>query len=206
MKANRFFDIKKATEETPVKQLASHYKAKLLLSHYQKIKNLDQELVRLPSCGEIFFLQSDNSFNAFTFIPLVCKSQKIKHLYVATYNITRNIIQALKELTDGGHLEKITVLISDSFVTRNPGTADILKSWVSSDPKVNVLFSWTHAKVTLMETEENFYTVEGSGNWSDNAFYEQYILLNDEKVFNFRKQLFINSVIKFSYENTSQPE
>jgi hypothetical protein len=198
-KKNKFFSINTKKEEVVHKEIASHFKAKLLLSHYEKIKNLSADLARLPSEQEIFFLQSDNSFNAFTFIPLVCKSQTIRHLFVATYNITRNIIQSLKELADGGHLEQITVLISDSFITRNPGTSDILKSWAESDPKLNVLFAWTHAKVTLMETYENYYLVEGSGNWSENAFYEQYIMMNNKEVFEFRKELFTNSIIKLRY-------
>lgn len=201
---NKLFDINTISNSSEEKGIKSHFKAKLLNSHLEKIKKLDQDLARLPSSEEIFFLQSDQSFNAFTFIPLICKSQKIKHLYVATYNITRNIITALKELSDGGLLEQITVLISDSYTSRNPGTADILKSWTQVNKKVKVLFAWTHAKVTLMETEENFYVVEGSGNWSDNAFYEQYILLNNKSVFDFRKELFTNSVIKFSYEGNSQ--
>lgn len=196
---NKFFSLVKETQDIQEGKVQEYYKSKLISVHLQKIKNLAKELVRLPAEGEIFFLQSDNSFNAFTFIPLICKTQKVKHLYVATYNITRKIIASLKELSDGGQIEQITILISDSFVTRNPSTCDLLKSWVTYNPNIKILFAWSHAKVSLLETEENNYLVEGSGNWSDNAFYEQYIFLNNPEVFEFRKQLFTHSKIKFCY-------
>jgi hypothetical protein len=34
--------------------------------------------------------------------------------------------------------------------------------------------------------------LEGSGNWSENAHYEQYVFINSKEVFDFRKQLFTN--------------
>jgi hypothetical protein len=47
-----------------------------------------------------------------------------------------------------------------------------------------------------MKTHDNYYIIEGSGNWSENAQYEQYILANSKGVYDFRMELFTNSNLK----------
>ena len=116
MKKNKFFDIPgpKAPEEE--KNSSEYFISKYLLAHYEKIKNLDNDLKRLPTSEEFFFLQSDTSFNAFTFIPLVGKKEEIKELYASTYSISRKVVDALIQLHDEGIITKITLMISDSLI------------------------------------------------------------------------------------------
>jgi hypothetical protein len=47
-----------------------------------------------------------------------------------------------------------------------------------------------------MQTDEGHYIVEGSGNWSENAMYEQYLFANSKSVYEFRKELFNNVTIR----------
>ena len=37
-----------------------------------------------------------------------------------------------------------------------------------------------------MSTESGYYVVEGSGNYGENAMEEQYVFLNNKKVYDFR--------------------
>lgn len=76
------------------------------------------------------------------------------------------------------------------MIKRNPTTIDNLVAMASTRANIEVLFGWVHAKVALIKTEENHYVVEGSGNWSENAKYEQYLLGNNKGLFDFRKELF----------------
>lgn len=170
--------------------------SKYLNRHYQKIKNLSEDLLRLPSAEETFFLQTDNSFNAFTFIPLICKMQGIKELYASTYSINIRVIESLIELHDAGLIEQITLMISDSLIKRNPTTYDLLSSLIKSRANIKVLYTWNHSKVSLIKTEFSNYVIEGSGNWSENAFYEQYAFTNSKDVFEFRKEMFTNAKLR----------
>lgn len=197
MLESRFFKFPKdKNSEASVKNASELFICKYLNKHYQTIKNLSEDLMRLPSPEEIFFLQTDNAFNAFTFIPLVAKSQGIKELYASTYSINIRVIESLIELHDSGLIEQITLMISDGLVKRNPTTYDLLKSMISTRPNIKVLYSWNHSKICCLKTEFNHYVIEGSGNWSENAFYEQYIFLNSQEAYKFRTELFTNAKLK----------
>lgn len=197
--ANRFFDLPNKdlapASGDPV-TISPNFTSKYLLGHYQKVARLEEDLQRLPEREEFFFLQTDGAFNAFTFIPLVCKAHSIKELFASTYSISRRTIEALVELHDTGMVDKITLLISDSMRKRNPVTMDLLFALARERPNIEVKFAWVHAKVCLLNTISGHYIIEGSGNWSENAHYEQYVFANCTGLYEFRKELFINSNFK----------
>lgn len=161
---------------------------KFLAEHYKKIDSL-KNLGGLPQKGEIFFLFTLNSFNAFTFIPyIISQSGQIQELIISTYSINQRILQAFIKLMDSGQLLRVHILISDSIKFRVPKVADQLQHLTQIYPgRLTVHFAWNHSKITLLKTANAHYVAEGSGNWSENAANEQYILLNNEQVFNFRK-------------------
>lgn len=201
MMQNKYFDIKKISErdsDVPLKKSdkGEQWIAKYLAKHFQKISKLEEDLLRVPTPDEFFFLQSENAFNAFDFLLLVVKREPIKQLYASTYSISRRVIESLVELHDAGLIEQMTLFISDSMIKRNPVTIDNLMAMAKERPNLSVLYAWSHAKVCLMETHENWYCVEGSGNWSDNAHYEQYLFANCKNLYDFRKKLFTESKVK----------
>ena len=76
------------------------------------------------------------------------------------------------------------------MIKRNPKTIDNLKAMCTSRPNLKVLYAWSHAKVCLMKTHEFNFVIEGSGNWAENAHYEQYLFANSKGLYDFRLQLF----------------
>lgn len=190
MAKNRYFDISALKDPSPAKDPHRHFESKYLLAHFENVNKLEGNLKRLPTPEEFFFLQTNNSFNAFTFLPFVCKYQKVRRLYASTYSISRKVITALMELHSRGFVDEITLLISDSMIKRNPMTIDVLLSVASANKNLNVLFGWNHSKVCLLETKEDFFVIEGSGNWSDNAAIEQYTFANCKGLYDFRMELF----------------
>lgn len=195
---SKYFALPAETENSEAfeNNASEFFISKYLTRHYLKIKSLSQDLLKLPSENETFYLQTENSFNAFTFIPIVAKAQGIKELYASTYSINIRVIESLIELYDQKIVEKITLLISDSLIKRNPTTYDLLSALIKSRENINVIYSWNHSKITLLQTQDNYYIIEGSGNWSENAFIEQYIFTNSKEVFEFRKQIFTNTKSK----------
>lgn len=178
------------------KDSSAHLISKYLVSHYQKIKSLHKEIQKLPKTEEYFFLQSDTSFNAFTFIPLVAEKEKILELHASTYSISRKVIDALFILNKKGLIEKINLMISDSMIKRNPKTIDYLKAITLKNENFNVTYSWVHAKVCILNTGKNHFVIEGSGNWAENACYEQYLFCNSKGLYDFRKTLFTESKLR----------
>ena len=192
---NKYFDLSKSSEKKEEK-LPELFVSKYLSFHYEKVISLEESLTRLPTPEELFFLQSDNAFNAFTFIPFIAKLHPVQELYASTYSISKRVVEALIEMHDRGIIEQITLLISDSMIKRNPLVINNLMAMISTRANVKVLYAWSHAKVCLLKTHDDYFIIEGSGNWSENAHYEQYILANSKSIFDFRLQLFTNSNLK----------
>lgn len=196
MQGNRFFNPTVQKEEIKEEKPSELFVSKYIAAHYQKISSLENDLMRVPTPEEFFFLQSDTAFNAFTFIPFVAKTYPIKELYASTYSISRKVIDALVELHDKGMIEQVTLLISDSMIKRNPVTIDNLMGICSSRPNFKALYAWSHAKVCLLKTHDFHFVIEGSGNWAENAHYEQYVFANSKGLYDFRKELFTNVNLK----------
>lgn len=191
------FDLNKRKEEVAKAKASLPYRSKYLATHFKKLESLEKDLHRLPTKDEFIFLQSAASFNAFTFIPFIAKPFHIEHLYATTYSISRRVIDAIMELHDSGMIARVTLLISDSMIKRNPQTIDNLLAMQSTRGNVEVLFGWIHAKVALAKTAEHHFVVEGSGNWSENAKYEQYTFAESRGLFEFRKELFAVTEIRY---------
>lgn len=172
------------------------YSSKYLAAHYQKVSSLEDDLIRIPVLEEFLFLQSDTAFNAFTFIPLIAKRYPIQELHASTYSLSRKVVEALIEMHDQGMIERITLLVSDSMIKRNPLVIDNLMSIAKSRPNVTVLYAWVHAKVCLLKTSDFHFVIEGSGNWSENAHYEQYVFAESKGLYDFRMKLFTESKLK----------
>lgn len=191
------FDYKaEVTKVPPQDKTEELYISKYLASHYQKISNLEDDLMRVPTQEEFFFLQSDTAFNAFTFIPLVAKHYPIKELYATTYSLSRKVVDALLQMHDEGLIEQITILVSDSIIKRSPVIMDQLRAIIADKPNFTVLYAWSHSKVCLLRTHDDHYVIEGSGNWSENAQYEQYVFANSKGLYDFRMKLFTESKLK----------
>ena len=60
------------------------------------------------------------------------------------------------------------------------------------------MYAWTHAKICLLKTDDFDFVIEGSGNWSENAHFEQYVFANSKGLYDFRMSLFTSvDVLKY---------
>lgn len=162
--------------------------------HGERVENIKNLFGRIPAPGEIFFLWTVNSFNAFTFIPYIIRECGIiEELMISTYSINVRIINALVKLIDAGKLKQVSIFISDSLKSRLPKVYDHLMA-VSDNKPIEVLYAWNHSKIALIRTADHYFDLEGSGNFSENAAHEQYIFLNNRKIFEFRKNEILHGI------------
>ena len=91
------------------------------------------------------------------------------------------------KLIDQGKILQVYILISDSVKTLLSGVNDHLVAIVENKKQITVRYAWNHSKIALIRTGENYFIVEGSGNWGENARHEHYEFLNTKSVYEFRK-------------------
>ena len=168
---------------------------RFLQLHEHRIESIKDLAGHPPAAGEMFFLWTVNSFNAFTFIPYIIKeSGSIDELILSTYSINIRIIDALIRLIDKCLIASVVIFISDSIRSRLPKVYDHLMALVETRP-VRVIYAWNHSKIALIRSGDNYFAVEGSGNWGENAQHEQYVFLNNKRVFEFRKNEILHGII-----------
>jgi hypothetical protein len=184
---SKYFDIN-TLKDSATPDIASGVAEKFMTVHESKIDSI-KNIMKLPEPGEIYFLLTENSFNAFTFILYIIRQFKvIDRLIISTYSINQRIIESLMRYFHKGCIKEIFILVSDSLKFRMPKVVDVMESLVMAYSNIKIHYSWNHSKVTLMQCGNDHFVMEGSGNWSENSRYEQYVFLNNEKVFNFRRE------------------
>lgn len=194
---SRFFDINNLGrpeiengEETNIS--TKEYRSKVLRQkldklHARKLSTLKNLCGRLPEKNEFFFLETTNSFNAFTFIVYLVKNAgRIEELYIATYSINLRIIDSLSNRMRKNEIGKVVLEISESIKYRMPKVKDRLDLMAKKMNNFLIFYSWTHKKVLTAKIGESHYVVEGSGNFSENSAREQYVFTNSKKLYEFR--------------------
>ena len=157
----------------------------------QVIKKVDE--IGLPEKGWQLRLITVKAFNSIAIIKLIAEREKIKSAKLVIFAINQQAARTLIELKQEGILNNCQLIISD---IRNAGIKDKSKAVEMLEPYFPILFIKSHAKISVLETEMgNYYTIEGSGNFSYNARLEQYIIDNDKSLFDFSEE-WINEIKK----------
>lgn len=184
---NRFFDlgslITEASEKTGDKIKCGQF----LNMHSQKLVSLKDLIKRLPNENEIFFIETIKSFNAFTFIIYLIKEAGIiNDLFIATYSINIRILNSLAKWIDKGDINQVHIYISDSIKQRMPKVVETMEG-ISTTRDIKITYSWTHKKVICARINNDYYVIEGSGNFSENSAEEQYIFTKSKNLYEFRR-------------------
>jgi hypothetical protein len=186
----KLFDIEELTPrkvEVVMEDRSTVLRDNYLSMHDFKLESLKNLCGRLPEPGEFFALWTLKSFNAFTIIPYMIKTLgKIDYLVLSTYSINTRIIDSLCKKIDQGNIGHVKIFISDSIKNRMPKVVDHLHMMMEARPMITVHYAWNHSKITLIEADEKYFVFEGSGNWSENAQYEQYLLFQYKRLYDFR--------------------
>jgi len=157
--------------------------------HFLKLSNI-KELLPLPKENEQYRIITQEAFNAYTFILYILEREEIEHMHLSTFNIKETIIEALFDLLKAGQIKTLRLMISESVRFRMPKRIAQLQDLFTQNKDkydIKVKLNWNHSKIILVKTKDNFYCIEGSGNLSDNAQIEQYIIDNNQDLYDFHK-------------------
>lgn len=154
-----------------------------------KLNNLKELCGRLPASREVFFIETKKSFTAFTFIVYLIKhAGRVRHLCIATYSTNERILNALLRWREKGLIDSIHLHVSETLQFRMPKIFARLVE-LHHAGVLTLSYSWSHKKITCLDTEAGFFVVEGSGNYGENAMEEQYVFLQDKQVYEFHCSL-----------------
>lgn len=151
-----------------------------------KIKIIQENIPVPPKPGEVIFCYTTNQFNTMAFIVWIIRTiGKIRSLTITTYSIGATSINTIMKWYDAGHIEEIYFYITSYTKRISPKNIDLLTSQASARDRVTVSFGFNHSKILLAETDHGHFVITGSGNFSENAYNEQYTICNDERIYKF---------------------
>ncbi|MDR1544129.1 MAG: hypothetical protein LBS50_06945 [Prevotellaceae bacterium] len=161
--------------------------------HTLKIKNIKELVGEQIAENDIYFLWTQNSFNAFTFILWAIKHfGTIEELLLTTYAINEKVVEMIVRWLDKGLIKSVTIFVSDTLKVRNAKINDQLQI-LAQTRNITIFYAWNHSKITLIKTADKFLCIEGSGNLSENSRFENYILTNNKKLYDFRKNCILDN-------------
>jgi len=132
---------------------------------------------------------TEQGFNAISVIEYLGKFYELQEIHIAVYRMNQVAVRVLTDFIENKSL-KCGILLSSFFRENKKYEAwsrDLIL-FAENKPNVKIVFSWNHAKVFLAKTKCGKHIVfEGSGNLSDNARIEQYIIEDNQSTYNFHK-------------------
>jgi hypothetical protein len=187
-----WYDLKEKTETT------NDYLQKVKYDEIicNKTKNFVDIIGDELSPNVQYRMVTDKSFNAIVVIDYLLKKYELVEIYIAVYRMNLLSVNKLKSIIDDGNV-KCFILLSSFFREnkRYEKWAEELLMYAENKKDVQISFAVNHAKVFIAKTKDNRHIVfEGSGNLSDNARIEQYLIEDNEVTYNFHKQWIIDTL------------
>ena len=158
-----------------------------------------EELAHLPKPNQQIRIITQKQFNAYAILLYILESHQIEECYLTTYNIDDNTIKGLELITKAKQITKLTLLVSASISFRMPKRYQQLVDLATTNPNITLILAWNHTKIILAKTKDNYFVNEGSGNLTNNARVEQYLLENCKDTYEFHKE-WIESVRNWNYK------
>jgi len=106
-------------------------------------------------------------------------------------------------LYDQSKIKRISIVLSSFFnQTKKPEVAaeELIRFAKKHHSDVKLAFVWNHAKVMGIKSGSNYYIIEGSGNLSDNARIEQYLIENCKETYDFHNEWISEICTKYGIE------
>lgn len=138
--------------------------------------------IKMPDENVQLRLITLNPLNPIVFIKYIANKEIITDGKIVIFSINRQAARVLIDLKQKGKLNNVTLIVSSLRTIANQDknlAVTILRK------HFKIYFLTTHAKIIILKTEKNYYSIEGSGNFSYNARLEQYVIDNSKQIYEF---------------------
>lgn len=168
-----------------------HRPSKREFKAIQANEYLHQVLAGIPEPATTWHAISNSRFNFWSFVPSVIKylGDYTTTLYCATWTTNNLNTKDLIGLYDAGKIGAITFVVGRYFQAREEAVYNFLASKLL-ERKQRIIVGEHHAKILLLQNEDNYITIESSANLCANPRTEQFTYTNDKDLFHFYQSWF----------------
>jgi hypothetical protein len=161
-----------------------------------KTQNRDAEFVDLineiggmPKHDEVVYMKSNGLSDTGSIFRYISNNYDLNELYLSTWIISRPNIEHLEALVANNKISHIYFVASTRLKQLTKSNYAFLVEQFKKHPnKITFKITNSHAKTFSVSTKEgDYFTVTGSGNWTENPRIENYVILNDKNAFDHNK-------------------
>jgi hypothetical protein len=186
VKSEKEIEREKKRAEKSFLERTIHIKEKHIKEHQFYISQIE-ELGGLPQKNEVWRIRTQAEMNMFTFVLyIIQKYSHIEELTISSYTINQKTTSALFDFFDQGIIKKLNLAISESYSFRMPKMYEQFKKLYNErrdSERLKMCFFWVHGKINLIHCGNDYFVCEGSGNFSNNAQAEFYVLSNNKETY-----------------------
>lgn len=149
--------------------------------------------------GTQYRIVTTKSINALTAVKAMLSEYQPTEIIMAIYRMNQPAVATICDISENSDIP-VAVLVS-SFFRENKKYENWTRMLETAGKRIanlTVGFAWSHAKVTLIKTACGKHIVfEGSGNLSDNARIEQYMMENNKQAYEFHKAWIMEAMSEY---------
>lgn len=141
----------------------------------------------LPKNNEVLRIKTHGEIDCGHMFERINQISEVKHIVLSTWIISRENIQMLLDWVDSKPERQITAVISNRMKgIRKPEYAFLCSQFTERPNQIKFRIANSHAKSFSVETVSGeYYTVDGSANWTENPRIELYSIDNQKDSFLF---------------------
>lgn len=183
-------EVTKTNIKGSVKSLIKEEKKELRkYNRDNNAKKILDDLGGFPKENQYYAIKTNGETDAGSFFTYALNNwQEITEMYLATWTISKANIKRIKDALDSGKLKYLTFVFSSTLKAANPSLYANLMLNLKEYSNVSLKEINSHAKTFSLTNGNDFITVSGSANWSENPRIENYLILNDKQLFNHHKE------------------
>jgi len=125
-------------------------------------------------------------------------------LSISTLSLSENNIDSLKNLLDGGYVDKIDLVVSDFFFSHERrALIPYMLEQLDYDNRFQLGVAGIHTKIAIFETQGFYYSIHGSANLRSSGCVEQIIIEEGREAYEFYKEFHDRIITQYSVINKS---
>jgi len=184
MLRNKLFSLERDTD-VPLKKNDYHkWISKYIVKNLQHVQETENDISRLPTPGEHFFINAENHFSLYLFAIMVSKRETITKLTWFTNHLTIAEYNALIELQQKCVIGQIAVITNTKPV------------FVNSASNFEIKVATLSAELLLITTPHNHYVFDNSSMIRDSDTFYFLSIANDKELLEFRESIINNPRLK----------
>jgi len=151
--------------------------------------------------GSRHFVIIDGTFYFGDFIEaLIVKNDwNVLKMTISTLSLNQNNVDSLANLMEGNYVQELNLIVSDYFYSHERN--DLIKyiyQELDKDDKFQLAVAGTHCKLCIFETEcGKKITIHGSANLRTSSNIEQFMIEENEQLFDFNNEFQDKIIAKY---------